>query len=255
MKNYLVIVMDSARWDTFEKARTPNINSIGAAVKAHSPTASTIYSIFSYLYNYGVVKAGVKTINGYKCPNEEVQKIVSNLDFWVWIPVELRKKGYYTALLTGNPLIYCTLKDVFSIGFDVFEGIKYNEVHCADQITDDIIDFITKKEPYFVFALIMDTHFPYWNGKEAYGEKTEWFKLDLTKLKEFQIKAIEAIDKEIGKMLPFLRNCEVTITSDHGDVMGEIGDVYGEQTRYFGHGILQISPELFRVPFVKGTIK
>jgi len=251
--NYLIIVLDSARYDCFVTADTPNFDKVGKPLKAHSQSPCTIYSIMGYLYNLGPVTS--KVVSSDKGKYVETNDVlIPEIPKHTWLPSYFQKKGYYTGLLTGNPMVYSVFRRVYDHGWNIFEGYKYGDQYCMKEIVDDLLE-LTEKEPYFLFVLPMDTHFGYYDGKEAYGYLAPWFRLDLEKLRRFQIKSIEYCDKQFGRLLPKLRDCRVIITSDHGDMHGEHGDVYGVNVRHFGHGIGVVSPILFRVPLIRGEMK
>jgi len=253
MMNYLIIILDSARYDTFEKAKTANIEKIGPLEKAHSQSASTIYSVLGYLYNLGPIRNKILT-------NEKGQKyslaksdLIENIPKHTWLASYFKEKGYITGFFTGNPLLYFVFKRHFDRDWDIFLGAKYNEQHCIKEMINDLIAY-TQLQPFFYVIIPMDTHFGYFNGKESYGFLAPWFEIDLQKAYQFQIKSIEWCDRQIGRLIPKLKNCVVVITSDHGDIMGEYGDFYGQSVRKFGHGTGVLSPYLFRVPFIRGHI-
>jgi len=185
-------------------------------------------------------------------------KIVSYLPNWIFLPIYFKSRQYKTFLYTVSNGLYNGLHFLWNSLFDVF--VKSNN---PDHNADMVFDRISKSliDPYFIVAHVHDTHNPYYDGNDSYGVgdgtwlAEAWFNVDLEKMKQANIKSIEYIDREFGKVLPKLHNCEVTILSDAGMMFGEQGDYYGSKVNKFGHNMTLIAPELFRVPFIRGYIK
>jgi len=252
--NYLIIVLDSARYDTFVTAETPNFDSLGRVIPCHSPSASTVYSVWSYLYNYGPTRTWSEVANGLRTFRTETLRLVP-LDLWTWISSRLQSKGYRTVLLTGNPLIYYKVRKAYNHGWDLFLGVKYRESDCAREIFEDIAGLLSD-QPYFIFTLIMDTHLPYYDGERYYGSvPAPYTRYTYGELFHGQVRSIEYVDHLFGDiLLPDLSDVQVVVTSDHGDFMSEPGDFYGESLPYIGHGNPVLSPVVFRIPFIRGYV-
>lgn len=220
--NYLIICLDSCRYDKFKNARTSNFNKVGNLQKVYSIAGFTPPAIFGFMMNHPQYNANQK------CLISGIPRMTLKWQT-CWLPEELKKMGYFTAFITQNPWIF-KYKWVFGRGIDLLKGLEFNHVHAEDKIIDeDIKIFKTVKKPKFVFNLFMATHAPRPRGFEG---------------------SIELVDKEFGRLLPHLSNTEVIICADHGELDGEGGGK--------GHNpavSAVFHPKLFEVPFVRGVIK
>lgn len=224
MRDYLILCLDACRYDTFREAKTPNFDKIGSLKKAHSIsgyTPSTITATFMNLPPYDTGK----------------KKFLDAFPKTHWLPEELKKKGYYTAFLTANAIILLHRR-IFGRSFDELKGLEFNHSYAADRIIDRNIEIFKMDKPKFIFNLFMATHTPYSDGKS-----------NLPLERTSQVKALEAVDRQFGRLLPKLRNVEVIIFSDHGDLCGE--------QECWGHspdGVV-FHEKVFEIPFIQGYYK
>lgn len=180
MMNYLVILLDSVRYDNFVEAETPNIDSLGQPRKVYSAGCWTIPSLVNLLIT------GAHIGSGPFLPHNPPS----------WIPSLLQKKGYHCVFLHANPWVTAH-KHVFSRGFH--ELIDFKESKSIKQMVKHALE-VTEK-PFFMLMLVMDTHYV----------KPEGF------LGGSQVRAIEHVDSELGQLFNRLENTRVIVTSDHGD--------------------------------------
>jgi len=221
--NYILIVVSTLRYDLYKQSNTPNMNKISPPVKAHSPTSLSSGSMFFYLHNQGpLIKKG-RT------------RIIDEIPEWTWLPECLQWKGYKTGFITTKSDFYTKLSSVFTKGFDEYIEMIYTPL-CSDFFIDKAIELIEdNREPYFYVIHVCDTHEPYRDGNYT--------------------KAVEAIDRNIGKLLEHVKDCKIVIVGDNGMLMNEEGNFYDEVSKINGHEMVYISPILFRVPLIKGEWK
>lgn len=223
--NYLIVCLDSCRYDSFVEAHTPNFEKVGALRKVYSISGCTASSLLMLLQNNSQYNDGYKNL-------------IDAIPHLTWIPIYLRGLGYETSMFTNNTLIYAPLRTMFDKGFDRLEGIEYKNEYDAARIMDANIKQFAKPKPQFVFNLLMATHYPYSDGVTTH----------LTS-RTIQIKAAEAVDREFGRLLPRLKNTHVIICADHGELFGEGGGWLHGPTRAVFH------EKLFEVPQIKGYVK
>jgi len=229
-KNYVQWCMDSCRWDTYHLASTPHMDSLGNPRMVYARGGMTTVSLFGVFMNLSWYES-----------NGEVP--VPELKRWTWIPSELQKQGYHTVFISSNPMM--------KLYMDKFTGwSEYIDLKGCTYYADEIVDHVqriynTVTKPKYIFLLLMETHqpYPYRRGltEEYYNENYR----PITR----QIKALENIDKDFGRMKKYLTgtNTDILIFSDHGDLDLKIE---GAQ----GHGPALFHRKLFEVPLVRGTV-
>jgi hypothetical protein len=169
---------------------------------------------------------------------------VPELKRWVWIPRELQKQGYHTVFISTNPMMEL-YRDTFSRGFvdyDVKSAFRYEVHNMVDKIQEI---YNTVNRPKYIFLLLMETHQPYLYKKHHTEEYLNAKYHPITN----QIKALEAIDRDFGRLTRFLEgtNTDLLIFSDHGDLDLKIE---GAQ----GHGPSKFHPKLFEIPYGRKTL-
>ena len=155
-KDYVLVLLDSCRYDAFEEAHAPHIKGVGKLRKAHSFSCFTLSSLLGYLMNFPPIGLDMGRFYPYKK--------------WGWLPDELMKDGYSTAFLTANPAIPMmdiALKSVFTNSFTVHEVLKYDGKTSVEAIVNDSIKFLEGHGPVFLLLLLMETHTPMYNGEKT----------------------------------------------------------------------------------------
>lgn len=272
MKNCLFIVLDSARFDSFRDAHTPNMDQIGSVERRFSYASWTSPSHFVYLM--GMVPhrspVGVFASEVYKkdyCQWGEWLSLGETKmgDFVPGFSLTefLAGKGYRTTGFVSMPIINPLTP--LSLHFEQYELMDaYNQFDC-------MIEKVPSSDgrPLFLFLNVGETHYPYCipsqempsirgeNGifrrvddrTPGMGEDLSEFYYHTSHMKRFreaQIQSIEAIDRQIPHLLSRLTGpTHVIITSDHGELFGEDG--------YFGHGPIQ-HEKVFEIPYLSGTV-
>ncbi len=269
MNNLVYIVMDSCRYDAYEKARTPNMDRIAIGEKRYSFASWTSPSHYVLLMGITPHKSpvGVFASEVYKEDFTlwKTRLAVEELSFKSFVPelsltAKLKKLGYRTSARVSLPVL--NPFTTFSTHFDDYKLMSdHNDfAGMVDEIKFDPL------KPTFHFFNLGETHYPYMLTKEdvpvlhgVHGvfkhldddndkEDIEFFnQAKLDELKEKQVSCVEHIDKTLGELF---RKCpEETwfiITADHGELFGEGG--------YFGHGPI-FHEKVFEVPFLEGVVR
>ncbi len=280
MNNYIIVILDSCRYDTFMQAAPKNILKIGEPECRYSYaswTAPSHYNLLmgllphvspSHVYASEYYKKDLIRFNErFGAEGFEFKSLVPQL----YMPLFMRNKlGYRTHAMVSLPVL--NPKTPINQGFDNFQLMdKHNDM--AAML--DGIQF-SKDYPTFYLLNVGETHYPYalpdepeneWprisgvhgvfkhlddqivGGKLVEDEKEEKFfnqeKLD--ELRQRQVKTIEYLDTVFERLLDMVpRNTYITVTSDHGELFGEEG--------YFGHGPI-MHQKVFEVPFLEGKIR
>jgi arylsulfatase A-like enzyme len=271
--NHLVyIVLDSCRYDSFMRARTPNIDRIGAADLRFSFASWTAPSHFAFLMGQVPHKSPRRVFASevYKTQFAEwVGRLgIPDLSFKSLLPElclagMLKKHGYRTTARVSMPVLnpYAGL----TRGFDDYR-LMDNHNDFAGMVRE--IDFIMGQRGFHFFNL-GETHYPYMldgaqlpkisglhgvaqqmddmlaRSSDGPGDGPEFFPADTMRfLRDQQVRCVEYVDGLIGELLA---KCPVDtyfiITADHGELFGE--------DDYFGHGPV-MHQKCFEVPFVEG---
>lgn len=272
--NYLLIIFDSCRYDTFVEAKTTIMRKLGMPQKRWSYASWTSPSHFNMLT--GLLPhqspANVYASEYYRRDflkfNERLggegitfESLVPKL----YLPTFLKGIGYRTHARVSLPVL-----NPHTILNQDFDSYKLMDAHNDFRAMVRELKF-SQEHPSFYLLNVGETHYPYslageprdtWpimNGvhgvfkhldHHAIGGKIRRTTFNTTKLKELrsrQVAAIKFLDgamEELFDLVP--KNTYITITSDHGELFGEDG--------YFGHGPIQ-HPKVFEVPFMEGKIR
>ena len=281
--NYIVITLDSCRYDSFMAAEPKNIpvlsggkverrwsyaswtgpshyNLLMGLLPHHSPEhefASEYYKEDFLNYNQRFGTEGM-----------EFAKLVPSL----WMPEYLRSElGYTTHARVSLPVL--NSKTNVNRAFDSFQLMdSHNDM--AAMI--DTLHFDDDR-PSFHMLNVGETHYPFakptedpkdWprisgihgvfkhldsqnvGGKLIKDEQApKFFDQDkLDELRQRQIETVRYLDSEVFPKLydTVPKNTFITVTADHGELFGEKG--------YFGHGPI-MHEKVFEVPFMEGLVR
>jgi len=275
--NYVLVVFDSCRHDSFVKARPKVIQKLGTVEQRWSYaswTAPSHYNLLMGLMPHSSPRE-VFASDYYKRDflkfNErlgseglEFKRFVPRL----YLPVLLQSLGYRTNALVSLPVL--NPLTVLNSGFDRYELMdRHNDMRAMlAKMT------FTEEQPSFYLLNVGETHYPYalpgepeehWPrisgvhgvfkhlddhvvGGKLRGAREKVFDTSkLRALRQRQIEAVKYLDKVVEELFDLVpRNTYITITSDHGELFGEGG--------YFGHGPIQ-HQKVFEVPFVEGKLR
>ena len=276
--NYILIIFDSCRYDSFIRGRPKVMRQLGKVEKRWSYASWTAPSHFNLLMGLLPHKSpkNVFASEYYKkdffkynerlgAENIEFKSLVPRLYF----PLFLRDKmGYRTHARVSLPVL--NPRTILNQGFDTFRLMnKHNDMRA-------ILKEMTfpKDRPSFYLLNVGETHYPYalpdeppedWPrisgvhgvfkhlDEHVVGGKLKQTKqkfFDEKKMKELQhrqVAAVKYLDRVIEELFDIVpKNTYITITADHGELFGEEG--------YFGHGPIQ-HEKVLEVPFVEGKIR
>lgn len=279
MRNIIFLIIDSARYDNFVKAKLKNIIRLGAIEKRYSYASWTSPSHYVLLMGLMPHKNPTKIFASEVYKNELslwTQRIGTELSFKNFVPElslpkVLKTLGYKTVAKVSLPVL-----NKFT-GFSAF----FDEYKLMDKHNDfagmvDEIEF-NNSHPYFYFLNVGEAHYPYvlpgenpldypkihgvhgvfkhiddlvnHAGDQAQPDKQTTFfnKKMLKTFKKKQILCIEYVDGLMGKLFNKCpANTCFIVTSDHGELFGEKG--------FFGHGPI-MHKKVFEVPFVEGILR
>ena len=271
MSNNLVfIVMDSCRFDSYQRAKTPNMDRIGAGSRRYSYASWTSPSHYTYLM--GMIPhdspQGVFASEVYK--NDFVKWFdrlnIDGLSFKSFVPQlslpkVLQEHGYRTIGRVSMPVLNPTSH--LNRHFDDYK-LMSNHNDFAGMV--DEIEF-DEDEPSFHFLNLGETHYPYMlDGKnlphvsgvhgvfkhmdDSLGTQSEDKFFDDTQMRDLhtqQVKTVEYVDGVLdGLIAKAPVGTHFIITADHGECFGENG--------YFGHGPI-VHEKVLEVPFLEGKKK
>jgi len=279
--NFIVVILDSCRFDTFVEAAPKTILKLGPLEKRWSYaswTAPSHYNLLTGLlphtsppnvyasdyykedfFNYNQ-RLGAKGI--------EFGKMVPAL----WLPGLLRNTlGYTTHARVSLPVL--NPKTGINRDFDSFQLMdKHNDMRSMLPTMK-----FDAARPSFYMLNVGETHYPYAKPDEdssmwprISGVNGVFKSLDgamdsqgnlikavdapqffdqskLDQLKARQVDAVRYLDgvfSELWDLVP--KNTHVIVTADHGELFGEMG--------YFGHGPI-MHEKCFEVPYLEGKLR
>lgn len=270
--NLVYIIMDSCRFDSYERAQTPNMDRLGKAEKRYSFASWTSPSHQTLLMGQ-VPHHSPKRIFSSEVYKDEFAKWVGrigvpNLSFKSFVPhlslpKVLQDHGIRTVGRVSMPVLNPLAG--FSRFFDDYQLMPdHNDF--AGMVRDVALD---ERTPSFYFLNLGETHYPYMlkdadlprisgvhgvfkgmddmaeRGGDALNTNTRFFSADsMRELHNQQVRCVEYVDGLLGELFQKSpRNTHFIVTADHGELFGE--------DDYFGHGPI-MHEKCFEVPFVEG---
>jgi hypothetical protein len=270
--NYVLIVFDSCRYDSFVRARPKTIRKLGKVERRWSYATWTAPSHYNLLMG---LMPHVSPRHVYASEYYQKDFLRFNerlggegLQFRsflprLYLPVLLQKLGYRTHAMVSLPVLNPTT--AINTGFDSFTLMdKHNDMRAMlSRMKFD------EERPSFYLMNVGETHYPYALPDEpedawprisgvhgvfkhlddaAPGGRLRMF--NATKMKELhsrQVGAVRYLDGVVEDLFDLVpKNTYVTITSDHGELFGEDG--------YFGHGPVQ-HEKVMEVFFAEGKVR
>lgn len=264
MNHIVMIIMDSCRYDTFCRAKTPHMSSIGKVQRRYSYASWTAPSHYVLLMGL-LPHENLRNVLASEVYKKEftrwAERIgISKLEFKHFLPElslpkVLKTLGYRTIARVSLPVL--NESTLLSAYFDEYKLMKLNSF--ADMV--DEIDFPVYY-PVFYFLNLGETHYPYMleglphlsglhgilkkiSSNEDFGNNTNFFDEKMCqRLYHQQIRCVEYLDEHFGRLLEKApSNTYFIITSDHGELFGEDG--------FFGHGPI-MHEKCFEVPLIEG---
>ncbi len=272
--HYLLVVLDSCRYDAMKAAGPKTLRKLGRMEKRWSYaswTAPSHYNLLTGLMPHQSPKrvfASEYYQRDFLKYNERLG--VEGLDFRaflprMYLPPVLRTMGWTTHAMVSMPVL--NPATAINSGFDSYRLMeKHNDLRAMVRRLE-----FPEGERRFYLLNAGETHYPYALPHEPEGE---WPRISglhgalghmegqavggklkrrafpakqLRELKQRQIEAVRYLDGVLEEMFDLVpKNTYVTVTSDHGELFGEDG--------YFGHGPI-LHDLVLEVPFVEGKIR
>ena len=280
--NYVLVVFDSCRYDSFIAAKPKNIKKLGKIEKRWSYASWTSPSHYNLLiglmphtsprhvYASEYYKKDFLKFNArLGCDDIEFRSLVPKL----FLPIFLRDTlGYRTNAMVSLPVL--NPKTILNTGFDTY---KLMEKHNDMRAMVGHMSF-SEQKPNFFLLNVGETHYPYalpdeppdqWPrisgvhgvfkhlddevvGGKLIVKKTKkedkfFDNKRLAELRQRQIDAVKHLDRVVEELFDTVpKNTYITITADHGELFGEDG--------YFGHGPIY-HEKVWEVPFVEAQLR
>jgi hypothetical protein len=279
--NYVVVILDSCRYDTLMEAAPRALSRLGAVERRWSYaswTAPSHYNLLmgllphsspSHVYASEYYKRDFLKYNERLGAEDfEFKNLVPHL----FLPTVLKRKlGYQTHALVSLPVL--NPATLINRDFDTFTLMpKHNDMAAmVDRMS------FSPDCPSFYLLNVGETHYPYalpgepenqWpkihgvhgvfkhlddlvvGGKLVEGEGGEPKFFDQAKLDQLRARQVETVrylDDVFTRLFDVVpRDTYITVTADHGELFGEEG--------YFGHGPIH-HEKVYEVPFVEGKIR
>lgn len=274
--NFIIVVLDSCRFDTFMKAAPRVVTRLGSPGMRYSYASWTAPSHYNLLMGLmpHTSPAGVFASEYYKkdftlfnkrlgAREIEFRSLVPRL----YLPDYLRDTlGYRTHAMVSLPVLNSFTP--LNRGFDTFRLMdRHNDMNAML----DLMSFPADR-PSFYLLNTGETHYPYATPDEP---ENEWPRMSgvhgvfkhlddhsvpggdhqdrffddaqMAALRERQVNAVRWLDRVFERLFDIVPgNTWITVTSDHGELFGEGG--------YFGHGPV-FHEKVFQVPFLEGGIR
>ena len=276
--NYVLIVLDSCRYDSLQAARPKTIRKLAKVEKRWSYASWTAPSHFNLLMGLMPHSSprNVFASEYYKTDflkfNERLGSETIQFKSFVprlSLPVLLQRLGYRTHALVSLPVLNPTT--ILNCGFDEYRLMdRHNDMRAMVRQMR-----FSREHPSFYLLNVGETHYPYalpdepeeqWprisgvhgvfrhlddlvvGGKLSQRGRAKMFApREMAELRARQVRAVKYLDTVIEELLDLVpKNTYVTITSDHGELFGEDG--------YFGHGPIQ-HEKVLEVFFVEGKVR
>lgn len=271
-RNFVYIIMDSCRYDSYLRAKTPNMDRIAAGEQRWSYASWTAPSHHS-IFMGQVAHTSPTRVLASEVYKKEFAKWVDRLDvpdlsFKSFVPeLSLAKvlgsHGYRTEGRVSMPVL-----NPFTGFKRFFDSYKLMSNHNDFAGMVEEIEFSDSQPGYF-FMNLGETHYPYMLKDEnlpiisgVHGvvkgmdaaiartgdlpeEEDQFFSSeDMAALHDQQVRCVEYIDGLLGALIEKApKGTHFIVTSDHGECFGE-GD-------YFGHGPV-MHEKVFEIPFLEG---
>jgi len=277
LNNYLMITLDSCRFDSFVAGNTKTLEKLGELERRYSYaswTAPSHYNLMTGLMPHSS-PSNVYASEYYKedffkygerlgTQDASFRELIPSLCFPVW----LKKLGYHTHARVSMPVL--NSKTGINRGFDTYKLMdKHNDMRSMFETMR-----FSEEKPNFFMMNVGETHYPYARPTE---EKNDWPRIsgvhgvfkkldgnikdgkvvtsdekffDEKKMKELHARQIDTVNylddvfEELFDLVP--DNTYITVMADHGELFGEGG--------YFGHGPIN-HDKVFEVPFLEGKIR
>jgi len=276
--NYILVVFDSCRYDSFMRARPKIMKKLGKVERRWSYASWTSPSHYNLLIGLmpHLSPKHVYASEYYKKDFLQFNERLGRRDIQfrslvprLYLPVFLNETlGYRTHAMVSLPVL--NPKTVLNQGFDSYKLMdRHNDMRAMVRQLR-----FSDGRPSFYLLNVGETHYPYalpdepedqWprisgvhgvfkhlddlvvGGKLAKSKEKFFDDAKMEELRKRQVRAVGYLDKVVEELFDVVpKNTYITITSDHGELFGEEG--------YFGHGPIH-HEKVWEVPFVEGKIR
>ena len=277
--NYVVVILDSCRYDTLMRAAPETLGHLGQVERRWSYASWTAPSHYNLLMGLlpHASPAQVYASEYYKRDflkyNERLgtrEIAFKSLIPDLFLPSFLKHTlGYQTHALVSLPVLNPATP--INRDFDSFTLMpKHNDMAAMLERMR-----FSAERPSFYLLNVGETHYPYalpdepedsWprihgvhgvfkhldemqvGGKLRDADEAPFFDQDkLDQLRQRQVEAVRYLDGVFTQLFDTVpANTYITVTADHGELFGESG--------YFGHGPIQ-HDKVYEVPFVEGKLR
>ena len=280
LNNYIIVILDSCRFDTFMEAGPRTIMKLGEPEDRYSYVSWTAPSHYNLLMGL-MPHTSPKNVFASEYYKKDFLKFnerlgAEGIEFKsliprLYLPDYLRNTlGYITRAMVSLPVL--NSHTPVNCGFDSWKLMPdHNDM---DAMLDEMT--FSSSRPTFYLLNVGETHYPYALPSEP---KNEWPRISgvhgvfkhlddhmvggrlitdknapkffdqkqLDKLRERQVETVRYLDTVFERLFDIVpKNTYITVTSDHGELFGEEG--------YFGHGPV-FHEKVFQVPFLEGKIR
>jgi hypothetical protein len=272
-RNFVLLVLDSCRFDSFMAARPTVMGQLGEIQKRYSYASWTSPSHFNLLMGL-LPHRSPKHIFASTYYKQELASLAHRLGIpemglvdmvpRLWLPHFLRHTlGYHTRAIVSLPVL--NGHTPLNVDFDSWDlAPAHNDLAAMIPMMQ-----FSETRPTFLLLNTGETHYPYatsvepedtWpvihgvhgvfkraGGGSMLTETEAGFDQDrLDSLRARQVHTVEWVDRVVADLIDALpANTWLTITSDHGELFGEAG--------FFGHGPIH-HEKVLEVPFVEGLV-
>jgi len=278
--NFIIVVLDSCRFDSFVAAAPKTITKLGPVEKRFSYaswTAPSHYNLLTGLLPHTSPEQ-VYASEYYKEDffNFNRRLGAKGIDFaamvpGLWMPEFLRNNlGYSTHARVSLPVL--NPRTGVNRSFDSFQLMeKHNDMRSMLPTLK-----FSSERPSFYLLNVGETHYPYakpdedssmWPrisgvngvfkklneevgdpGNPNFKESFQFFdqnKLDQLRARQIDtVRYLDGVFAELYDLVP--KDTYIIVTADHGELFGELG--------YFGHGPI-MHEKCFEVPYLEGKIR
>ncbi|MCU1235946.1 MAG: hypothetical protein JWP63_3913 [Candidatus Solibacter sp.] len=276
--NYIIVVFDSCRHDSFIAAKPKNIMRLGEVEPRWSYaswTAPSHYNLLSGLLPHDSPKQVFASEYYKKDFLKYAERLgVEGVGFKslipkLYFPAFLQQSlGYRTHAMVSLPVL--NPRTILNNGFDTYRLMDHhNDMRAMVKEMR-----FPEDKPSFYLLNVGETHYPYalpdeppedWprisgihgvfkhlddqivGGKLIKGGDKFFNKAKMKMLRDRQVKAVKHLDRVVEELFDLVpKNTYITITADHGELFGEGG--------FFGHGPI-MHKKVFEVPFIEGKLR
>jgi len=278
--NFIIVILDSCRFDSFVAAAPKTIMKLGPVEKRYSYAAWTAPSHYNLLTGL-LPHTSPQNVYASEYYKEDFFNFnrrlgATGIDFaamvpGLWMPEFLRNNlGYATNARVSLPVL--NPRTGVNRSFDSFQLMdKHNDMRSMLPTLK-----FSSERPSFYLLNVGETHYPYakpdedssmWprisgvNGvfkklndevgdpnNPNFKESFQFFdQAKMDQLRERQIDTVRYLDGVFAELYDLVpKDTYVIVTADHGELFGEQG--------YFGHGPI-MHEKCFEVPYLEGKIR